>query len=226
MDTKKEISARLGIFVLGLWIMALGIVFLILADIGATPWDVLHVGLAHKFGLTIGTWSILIGFIVLGSSSLLTKTFPQFGAYLNMILVGVFIDLYMLLPFMETPKGLAGKITMFLCGMIIMAYGMGLYISARIGAGPRDSFMLAVHEKTGWKIPRVRRGMELIVLLFGWILGGPVSYGTIIFSAAIGTLVGFSLPQCQKLTDYLINKFTKKLSKKMIEKEINRGAKL
>ncbi|HZG72258.1 MAG TPA: hypothetical protein VEY51_12055, partial [Chondromyces sp.] len=95
---------------------------------------------------------------------------------------------------------------MFAIGVFAMGYGMGIYISAQMGAGPRDSFMLAVMQKTGWKVSHIRRSMELVVLLIGWWLGGPVHLGTIIFSLIIGTVSGYALPQCQAFTDFLIKK--------------------
>lgn len=199
--------------------MSLGIVWLILADIGATPWDVLHVGLFYQFGLTIGSWSIIVGFFVLGISAVLMKERPRFGAFLNMLLLGIFMDFYLMLPFMVTPNSLFGKIVMFILGMLIYSYGMGIYISAQLGAGPRDSFMLAIMERTGWKVSHVRRGMEIIVLIIGWALGGPVHIGTIIFSIFVGTIVGFSLPQCQRFTNQLIDYFLKNKQ----SKEIKRG---
>ncbi|PTY84845.1 YczE/YyaS/YitT family protein [Heyndrickxia sporothermodurans] len=112
------------------------------------------------------------------------------------------------------------KIIVLILGIIINAIGMGIYISAQLGAGPRDSFMLAVTSKTGWKISHVRRGMEAIVLIIGWLCGGPVFIGTIIFVLTIGTLVGIALPLCQTLTDKFLKKFEKR------KEEINRGASL
>ncbi|GIN71032.1 putative membrane protein YczE [Bacillus sp. J14TS2] len=215
-----ELYKRFFLFVIGLLIMSFGIVLMIISNFGVSPWDVLHVGLYYQLGLTIGTWSILIGFIVLGSSSLLMKRWPKFGAYLNMILVGLFIDMYMKIPFLIEPDHMVEKFFMFFIGMIINAYGMGIYLSAEMGAGPRDSFMLALQEKTGWKIATVRRIMEVIVLAVGWILGGPVFYGTIIFSLTVGTFIGFALPQCQ----FIARKFLKVNNK--LDQRIERSAEL
>ncbi|PLR78041.1 hypothetical protein CU633_07215 [Bacillus sp. V3-13] len=199
---KGQIAPRFFIYVTGLLIMSLGIVLMIKADLGATPWDVLHVGLFYRVGLTIGSWSIIVGLFILTVAALISKEFPQFGAFLNMLLVGVFIDLYMLLPFLNTPSALIGKGFMLLVGIVLMAYGMGLYISAQFGAGPRDSLMIAVTSKTGWKVRNVRAGMELLVLLIGWQLGGPIFWGTILFSLTIGPAVGYALPQTQAFTDH------------------------
>ncbi|MEK3890621.1 YczE/YyaS/YitT family protein [Bacillus sp. FSL K6-3431] len=220
MRKTDNLIARLAIFTVGLLIMSLGIVFLIISGFGASPWDVLHVGLYYQLGLTIGTWSILVGFAILGSAAILMKEWPQFGAYLNMILIGLFIDMYMLLPFVTEPESWLGKITMFIIGMVIYAYGMGIYLSAQLGSGPRDSFMLALQDKMGWKISNARRMMEVTVLIVGWLLGGPVFIGTIVFSIVAGTFIGLALPQCQKITD----KILEKRMKDKLNKEIDRSA--
>ncbi|KAA0549292.1 YitT family protein [Bacillus sp. BGMRC 2118] len=192
-------AIKWSVFFIGLMIMAFGIVLMIKADIGVAPWDVLHIGLYKQFGLTIGTWSIIIGFVVLFSTSLLSKAWPQIGAFLNMLLVGVFIDLFMLLPFITTPSLLVGKVIMLITGVAIIGYGIGVYISAKRGAGPRDTLMLVLTEKTGWKVSRTRLGMEVIVLSVGFLLGGPVSLGTFLFGLTIGPIVGLTLPHCEKV---------------------------
>ncbi|MBM6619698.1 YczE/YyaS/YitT family protein [Bacillus suaedaesalsae] len=205
---KSESRSRLqssvikwSVFFIGLMIMAFGIVLMIKADIGVAPWDVLHIGLYKQFGLTIGTWSIIIGFLVLFSTSVLSKSWPQIGAFLNMLLVGVFIDLFMLLPFITTPYHLVGRIVMLIAGVAIIGYGIGVYISAKRGAGPRDTLMLVLTEKTGWKVSRTRLGMEVIVLSVGFLLGGPVSLGTFLFGFTIGPIVGVTLPHCEKIME-------------------------
>lgn len=156
LKNKGQIGSRFLIYLIGLLVMSLGIVLLITADLGATPWDVLHVGLYYQLGLTIGSWSIIVGIFILAAAALISKELPQVGAFLNMVLIGLFIDAYLLLPFMQTPDGLAGKLAMFGFGIVVYCYGMGLYISAQLGAGPRDSLMIALTAKTGWKVRNVR----------------------------------------------------------------------
>jgi uncharacterized membrane protein YczE len=220
---KNEFLLRLLVFMTGLLVMSLGVVLSILSELGATPWDVLHVGLFQQFGLSIGTWSILVGVLILILSSLFTKRLPGIGAYLNMLLVGFFIDGWMALPFMYTPDHFSQKVIMFVVGTILMGYGIGIYISANLGAGPRDSFMLAIVSRTKMKVSHVRRLMEATVLILGWLLHGPVSYGTFIFVALIGTIVGYTLPQCQRLTNLFIEK---QIMKALLLKEEKRGANL
>lgn len=203
MKKYKEIIIRFILFFIGLAILSFGIVLTIKADFGVAPWDVLHIGLYKQFGLTIGMWSIIVGIIVLSTSSVLLKEWPKLGSFLNMVLVGVFIDLFLLVPWLTTPEHIVGKLMMLIIGIIVVAFGLGIYISAKLGAGPRDSLMLAVHIKTGWKIQHVRSSMEIIVLVFGWFLGGPVHIGTVITSLTIGHIVGITLPLCQKMADHL-----------------------
>ncbi|KKB36366.1 YczE/YyaS/YitT family protein [Bacillus thermotolerans] len=202
----ENLTSRLIIFIVGLLLMSLGIVLSIRADLGATPWDALHVGLYEQFGLTVGTWSVLTGVLILGAASLYLREWPQFGAYLNMLLVGLFIDLFLMMPMIVTPMHFMGKLMMFITGIVVMAYGMAFYLSARLGAGPRDSFMLAVMKKTGWKVSHVRRGMEVIVMIAAWLIGGPIHIGTLLFSVCMGTAVGVSMPQCQRFSDIIISK--------------------
>nr|WP_258000354.1 YitT family protein [Bacillus sp. Marseille-P3661] len=185
--------------------MSFGIVLTIKANLGAAPWDVLHVGLNKQFGLTIGTWSIIVGVIILSTTSLLSKSLPQLGAFLNMMLVGVFIDMYLLLPWLKTPDTVIGQVIMFIAGIVVLAYGMSFYISANCGAGPRDSLMLVLMEKTKIKVQWIRLIMEVVVLSVGWLLGGPVFIGTIIFCIIIGHITGFALPQCRVLVEHILH---------------------
>ncbi|RXI99945.1 YitT family protein [Anaerobacillus alkaliphilus] len=205
MGTNKRILGRRWlIFIVGLLIMSLGIVLMIEANLGVAPWDVLHIGLTKQVGLTVGSWSIIVGFCIISITSLLTKELPKLGAFINMVLVGVFIDIFRL--FIETPATTVGQYVMLLVGVIVCGYGIGLYIAPKCGAGPRDSLMIAITELSGWKVQHVRLVMEIIVLIIGWQLGGPVFIGTVIFSLTIGNVVGYTLPQCQTLVDRMIER--------------------
>ncbi|WP_053367241.1 YczE/YyaS/YitT family protein [Bacillus sp. FJAT-27245] len=203
---KGQLGPRFAIYTFGLLMMSLGVVLLIKSGSGASPWDVFHVGLYNHFGLTVGSWTIIAGFAILAASAFISREFPHIGAFLNMILVGIFIDIFMLIPFLKEPAGLFGQIAMFAIGLLFIGYGMGVYISASLGTGPRDSLMAAIIGKTGWKVRNVRGAIELAVLIIGWRLGGPVSWGTIAFCVAIGPLAGIALPQCFALTDTILGK--------------------
>jgi uncharacterized protein len=207
---KREFVIRWAFFFVGLLVLALGITLTIKGkDLGIGPWDVFHYGLFKQLGLTIGTWSIIAGFVILLITGIGTKTFPKIGAFLNMLLIGIFIDLFNFL--IPDPESFAAQSIVFAIGILVSGYGIGLYVSADLGAGPRDSLMLLVTEKTGWKVQWVRNGMELIVFFFGWLLGGPVGIGTVVIALGLGSIVGISLPQSKKLLEYVL---TKQLTKR------------
>lgn len=182
----------------GLVVVALGISLTIKGyKLGIGPWDVLHVGLYEKFGLTIGTWSIIAGLLIIGSTALVFKELPKIGTWLNMLLLGIFIDVFnFLLPDVDM---FWLQFIMFVLGVAIMGYGVGIYMSPNIGAGPRDSLMLIFVQKFGFSIKRVRTSIEIIVAIVGWLLGGPVGVGTVIIALLIGQFVHFTLPQAKAL---------------------------
>ncbi|MFD6442176.1 YitT family protein, partial [Peribacillus sp. NPDC060186] len=135
-------------------------------------------------------------------SSIFNKAWPKIGAFLNMLFLGLFIDLFnWILPSIDS---LAGATIAFIIGVVLIGYGIGLYVSADFGAGPRDSFMLLIVERTGWSIPLVRNGIEVLVFLLGWMLGGPVGIGTVFIAFGLGPILGFSIPQCKKLMAYFL----------------------
>ncbi|WLR51718.1 YitT family protein [Bacillus tianshenii] len=205
----RELLWRWSFFLIGLLVLGLGIALTIKGKaLGIGPWDVFHYGLFLQFGLTIGSWSIIMGFILLAITSFATKSLPKIGAILNMLLLGLCIDLFnFLLP---NPETLLVQVIAFISGVIILGYGIGLYVSADLGAGPRDGVMLLIVEATGWKVTWVRNGIEILVFLLGWMLGGPVGIGTIIIAFMLGKIISISMPQCQKLLHFFINKTTVK----------------
>ena len=150
-----------------------------------------------NFGLTIGTWGIITGFIIVISTAAVLKEWPKIGTWLNMLLIGIFIDLFnWLLPDFTT---LGAQILIFSAGVIVMGYGVGIYISPNIGAGPRDSLMLVLVKKTGASMKKIRTTLEVIVAIVGWLFGGPIGIGTVLIALFLGQIVHYTLPQCRKV---------------------------
>lgn len=194
---------RWGFFFVGLAVLGLGIAMTIRGKtFGIGPWDVFHYGLYKQFGLTIGSWSIITGFIILAFTSLYTKSLPQLGAFLNMLLLGLFIDFFLYL--LPDPVTLFSQGIVFIIGIVVLGYGIGLYVTSGLGAGPRDGIMLLIVEKTGWRIDWVRNGIEIAVLLLGWLLGGPVGIGSIVIAFMLGKIIQFSMPQCKALLETVL----------------------
>lgn len=195
---RKVTKWRWFFFLFGMMVMSLGITMTIKGKtLGVSPWDVLHIGLYEKVGLTIGMWTILTGFIIILSTSLILKAWPKVGTWLNMLLIGTFIDFFnWILPDVsQFPL----QVAYFIMGLFILGFGCGMYIAPNIGAGPRDSLMIILVEKVGLSIKMARTLIEVIVGLAGWALGGPVGIGTIILAFGSGYVVQFSLYYCRRL---------------------------
>jgi uncharacterized protein len=190
---------------MGIIILALGVTLTIKAkDLGISPWDVFHYGLYLQFGLTIGTWSIIVGLLIVLITSCFTRTLPTIGTYLNMLLLGAFIDIFnWIIPDIHI---LWLEVIFLMLGIIVTAIGVGLYVSPDFGAGPRDSVMLLLNKTFGWKVSRVRNGIELVILVCGWFLGGPIGVGTIIIVLCIGTAVGYTIPRAEQLMNYVLRR--------------------
>ena len=187
----KKFKWQWGSFFAGLLVMSLGVTLTIKGNIvGTSPWDVLHIGLFKQFGLTIGSWSILMGFFIICVTSIYLKSFPKLATLLNMLLTGSFIDLFnWLLPDAHI---FIFQLTYFVAGFFVMSIGCGLYIAASLGAGPRDTVMMIIASK-GYSVKTGRMVMEVIAAFFGWLLGGPVGVGTIALALGTGYIIQPSL---------------------------------
>ncbi|MED1723991.1 YitT family protein [Brevibacillus parabrevis] len=195
----KSIAVRYAMFVLGLFIGAFGCVLAIKANLGVAPWDTFHIGLQKTFGLTIGIWSQIVGVVVILSSYLVAKIKPTFGMFLNMICFGSFLDLILWLNIVPEFESIWLRLLVFLLGVVVMTIGIGMYLSPRLGAGPRDSFMLAMNERLGWSIQKVRLIIEVTVLIAGAALGGPVSIGTVLIAVLTGPMIQRTIPFWQSV---------------------------
>jgi uncharacterized membrane protein YczE len=162
------------------------------ADLGLSPWQAFHQGIAEKTGVAIGTVTIYTGIIVLLLWIPLRERFGL-GTILNVALIGNVMNIsLLLLP--DDLGGLAVRWAAMLGGVVLIGLGSGLYIGAEMGPGPRDGLMTGLARK-GFRIGVVRTGLEISVLVIGWMLGGTVGAGTVAFAVAIGPLIAFFLPR-------------------------------
>ena len=162
------------------------------ADLGLSPWQVFHQGVSERTDLAIGTIVIITGVGVLLAWIPLRERFGL-GTILNVALIGNVLNVTLvLLP--ETLGSLPVRWAAMLGGVVLIGIGSGLYIGASMGPGPRDGLMTGL-AKRGLHIGAVRAGLELSVLVVGWMLGGTVGAGTVAFAVLIGPLVAFFLPR-------------------------------
>jgi uncharacterized membrane protein YczE len=169
--------------------MGSGIALMADADLGLGPWDVLHQGLSHHTGLTLGVLNIDVGAVVLLLWIPLRQR-PGIGTVLNVLVIDAVVDL--VLAVLPEPGPLAVRAVAMLGGVVLMGVGSGLYIGAGLGPGPRDGLMTGVAAR-GHSVRSVRTALELTVLALGWALGGTVGVGTVVLAVAIGPLVQVSL---------------------------------
>lgn len=202
---KNERMTRWLFFFVGLLVLGLGIALTIKGRrFGVGSWDVLHVGLFNSVGLSIGLWSIILGVLIITVASIGLRQFPKLGTFMNMIFTGLFIDFfYWLLP---DPQVLATQLLAFVLGVLLMAVGCGIYISADLGAGPRDTLMLLAVKKLNWSVTKARTLMEIVVAILGFLLGGPIGVGTVFMAFGLGPIIQVSLGYSQKLLGRLLMK--------------------
>jgi uncharacterized membrane protein YczE len=163
---------------------------LVLAGLGLDPWDVFHQGLSRTFGLAIGTWAILVGAAVLLLWIPLHQR-PGIGTVSNVVLVGLTMNV--VLGHVGPPHAMAARIACLIGGVLLNGIATGAYIGAGLGPGPRDGLMTGLAAR-GHSIRVVRTGLELTVLVTGWLLGGTVGVGTVLYALSIGPLAHFFIP--------------------------------
>lgn len=163
---------------------------LVLSGLGLDPWDVFHQGLSRTFGLAIGTWAIIVGLVVLLLWIPLHQK-PGIGTVSNVILVGLTMDV--VLGHVHAPHSLVARVSCLVCGVFLNGVATGAYIGAGLGPGPRDGLMTGLAAR-GHSIRLVRTGLEATVLVVGWLLGGTVGVGTVLYALAIGPLAHLFIP--------------------------------
>jgi len=172
---------------IGFLLYGLAIALIVRANLGTGTWLVLEVALANIFGIKIGTITVYMGFLIL-IIALVLREQVGWGTLGNILSIGPWLNLS--LDLISTPKNnLALQIAMFLLGVLIQGVATAVYINVDAGAGPRDSLMLAIQRTTGVSLRVARGAIEIVVVLIGWLLGGPLGLGTVIFALLIGPSV-------------------------------------
>jgi uncharacterized membrane protein YczE len=186
----RGVRLRLVQLYCGLVLYGVSSSLLVLARLGLDPWDVFHQGLARHTPLAIGTWAILVGVVVLLFWIPLRQR-PGIGTLSNVVLVGATMDV--VLGHVHAPHALAARIACLVCGVFLNGVATGAYIGAGLGPGPRDGLMTGFAAR-GHSIRVVRTAIELTVLATGWLLGGTVGVGTVLYALSIGPLAHVFVP--------------------------------
>ena len=182
-------ARRLPRLLFGLLLCGTGVAWMIDADLGLAPWDVLHQGISEHTGIAIGTVAIIVGFVVLLAWIPLRERYGV-GTLLNVLLIGTTIDVW--LAVLPDHPPLPVRVVMLVVGTFLFGPGSGYYIGAGMGPGPRDGLMTALAAR-GYSVRAVRTILEVSVLVVGFALGGSVGIGTLLFAFTIGPNVHFWL---------------------------------
>ena len=185
-----SVARRLPKLLVGLLLFGIGIALMADAGQGLGPWEAFHQGIARRTGLELGTVSILLGLPILALWLPLRER-PGIGTLLNILLIGVATNIA--LNVLPAPRDLASQLAMMALGVVTIGVASGIYLATDLGPGPRDGLMTGLHHRFGWSIRRARTALELTVLAAGFLMGGTVGPGTVVFALAIGPIVQWSL---------------------------------
>jgi len=185
----RDFASRLPQCMTGLIGVGLGAALMIDAHVGLAPWDVLHQGIHNHTDVPIGTISILVG-LALFLLWIPLKQKVGAGTVLNVFTIGLAIDAFLAVPF--EPHGLPLRVACCVAGVVVISVSGGIYIGAGLGTGPRDGLMTGLVSR-GYPLRTVRTLLELSVLATGWLLGGNVGFGTVLFAFAVGPILHFVL---------------------------------
>lgn len=186
-----RLPLRLLQMMAGLTGFGFSLALLLESGLGGAPWDVLHAALADRLGLTVGTLSVCVSFVLLLLWIPLRERIG-IGTVANSIWVGVSIDLGMLV--LSEAGGIATAVTMMLGGVVLNGISGAVYIGAQLGAGPRDGLMTGLGRVLSRPVGPVRIALEVIVLATGTLLGGPLGVGTVVYALGLGPIIQLTLP--------------------------------
>jgi uncharacterized membrane protein YczE len=180
----------LFILLIGLWLFGTGEALLVVAELGNGPWTVLAEGVTVRTPLSIGSATFVISIIVLALWIPLREK-PGLGTIANAVVIAAALQVGVW--FLPHPEPLWLRLVFVFTGVALIGLGSGLYLTTNMGPGPRDGWMTGIHHRFGIPVARVRLGIEVSVLILGWLLGGTVGLGTVVFALLIGPSVGWGL---------------------------------
>jgi len=186
-----RLPRRLLQLVFGLTLYGVSMGMMVESHLGLDPWDVFHDGVAGRLPLSFGMVVIVTGVVVLVLWIPLRQA-PGLGTVANAVLIGIATDVT--LGLLDAPDSLTARTGLLLGGIVLNGLAGALYIGAQLGPGPRDGLMTGLVRRTGLSVRLVRTSLELTVLAVGFVLGGTVGIGTVLYALAIGPLLQVFLP--------------------------------
>jgi uncharacterized membrane protein YczE len=192
--SSRRLPRRLVQLYAGLVLYGLSMALLVRSSLGVMPWDVLHQGLSRSSGLSLGLVTAVVGAVVLLGWIPLRQR-PGLGTVSNVLVIGVAVDAA--LRVLPPVDALAGQVLLAAGGVLLNGFATAAYIGVQLGPGPRDGLMTGLVRRTGGSVRTVRTGLEVTVVVLGWLLGGTLGVVTVLYALAIGPVVHVLLPRLQ-----------------------------
>ena len=196
LNTKPRLKTMI-MLIIGLFLFGLGEAIIIGSGSGVSPWTVLAQGISTRSDLSIGMATFFISIAIL-IFWIPLKQVPGIGTILNAIIIASAIDLT--LPYLPQPDDITFKIIQACFGILVVGLGSGIYLCSNLGPGPRDGLMIGLQKQTNTSLPAIRTIIELSAVISGWLLGGVVGVGTILFVFGIGPCGGIGLTLVEKVS--------------------------
>jgi uncharacterized membrane protein YczE len=187
---------RILFYLFGLFLMGFGVTLTIKADLGAGAWDALNVGLSNVIGLTVGSWVIIIGIILMFLNAFIVKGKPKLLALFTILLIGFSVDFWLMVVMKNIQFDLlTHKVLSLVGGIIFIAIGVAMYLQTKFPANPIDQLMISLNERFHLNFMVAKTIGEVSALILAFILQGPIGVGTIIITFLIGPIIQlFNIP--------------------------------
>jgi uncharacterized membrane protein YczE len=194
----RRLPRRLGQLYVGLVLYGISMALLVRSRLGVMPWDVLHQGISRHLGWSLGTVSIIVGALVL-LAWIPLRQLPGVGTVSNVFVIGIAVDAA--LAVLPAPSLLAVRVAFVVAGVLLNGVATAAYIGVHLGPGPRDGLMTGLVRRTGGSVRVVRTSIEVGVVATGWLLGGTLGLGTVVYALTVGPLVQLLLPRMSLTND-------------------------
>ncbi|WP_145321890.1 YczE/YyaS/YitT family protein [Paenibacillus xylanexedens] len=193
------------LFVAGILILTLGISLTIQSELGTSPFDALLVGLSQQVGLSVGSWEVILAFLLIGCNSLLKQQKPELLGLITAFITGVGIDIWLYVSdFLITPEVWYTKLMIFIIGLVIISIGTAIYLQTNFAPIPIDRLTLILHELTRTPLFISRTFIYLVFLILAFLLSGPIGLGTLLTVCFAGLLLQFIMGHTKKIIDRIL----------------------
>ncbi|WP_077324685.1 YczE/YyaS/YitT family protein [Virgibacillus siamensis] len=187
-------------YFIGIVILTLGIALTIQSALGASPFDALLVGLHRTFGLTVGSWEIVVGFSMIVGNALAMKKRPEYLALITSLVTGIGIDSWLiLLRDWIDPAAWPGQSIALTVGIILIGLGVAFYLQSNFAPNPMDRTMLVISDLTGWNVTYSRAAISGVLVIVAYLFGGAIGIGTLINALISGVIISLFLPYVKAL---------------------------